>query len=442
MKPTSEMKPGADWDPLDPAALANPFAAHLRLRQECPVARSDRWGGFWTLTRYEDVIAAALDTDTFISGEKTTIPDSTGPGRPPRPPLEVDRPEHTHYRRLLAPYFSPERTGQLEPKIREIAIELLDAAIAERACDMVPAVAVPMPALVLCALLGLPAEDWSVLKHWTTEVIEAGRAGDSERHEQANDAMYAYVHSIVEGRREAKRDPQLDITSGLLELVVDGRRLDDDQITGVVRLLLQAGHNTTTNGLGSAFRYLGGHPEAQARLREDPALIPAAVDELLRAYSPAQFLARTVKREVDVRGQTLRPGDKVGLSWASANRDPGAFPDPERDRPRPRSEPARRVRLWDSSLPGRASRPSRDVRGGRGAARAHEPVRAGGTSARDWMAPHRAPLGPGPLRLSAPGLSFRYLPSGATQAGGPASQLRPHPPGPTDQPRPVRSASL
>ncbi|HUA02443.1 MAG TPA: cytochrome P450 [Solirubrobacteraceae bacterium] len=330
MEPQTRQLPVADWDPLDPAALADPFAAHARLRDKCPVARADRWGGFWTLMRHEDVIAAALDPETFISGEKTTIPDSTGADRPPRPPLEVDRPEHTHYRRLLAPYFSPERARQLEPSIRRIAGDLIDAAVAERECDLVPAVALPMPALVLCEVLGLPAEDWSFLKRWTTEVIEAGRAGASERHARANDAMYSYVHSVVEGRRTAGLDPAVDIITGLLELVVDGRQLDDGQVTGVVRLLLQAGHNTTTNGLGSSFRYLGAATAEQTRLREDPSLIPAAVDEILRAFSPAQFLARTVTREVEVSGRTLCPGDKVGLSWASANRDPEAFPHPDR----------------------------------------------------------------------------------------------------------------
>ncbi|MFZ0380673.1 MAG: cytochrome P450 [Solirubrobacteraceae bacterium] len=327
---TSRATHAADWDPLDPVAVEDPFGVHARLREGCPVARSERWGGFWSLMRHEDVIAAALDTETFISGEKTTIPDSTGPDRPPRPPLEVDRPEHTHYRRLLAPYFSAEQARRLEPRIREIAAQLIDAAIAAQECDLVPTVAVPMPALVLCALLGLPSEDWSFLKRWTTEVIEAGRAGEPERHARANDAIYSYVHGVVEGRRAVRLDPRVDIITGLLELEVDGRRLDDDRVTGVVRLLLQAGHNTTTNGLGSAFRYLGSVFDQQARLREDPVLIPAAVDELLRAFSPAQMLARTVTRDVEVCGQTLRRGEKVGLFWAAANRDPDVFPDPER----------------------------------------------------------------------------------------------------------------
>jgi cytochrome P450 len=327
---TSRAAPTADWDPLDPVAVEDPFGAHARLRERCPVARSHRWGGFWSLMRHEDVIAAALDTETFISGEKTTIPDSTGPDRPPRAPLEVDRPEHTHYRRLLAPYFSAEQARQLEPRIREIAAQLIDAAIAEQECDLVPTVAVPMPALALCALLGLPPDDWTFLKRWTTEVIEAGRAGEPERHARANDAIYSYVHGVVEGRRAASRDPRVDIITGLLELEVDGRQLDDDQVTGVVRLLLQAGHNTTTNGLGSAFRYLGSELDEQARLREDPAMIPGAVDELLRAFSPAQMLARTVTRDAEVHGQTLCRGEKVGLFWAAANRDPEVFPNPER----------------------------------------------------------------------------------------------------------------
>ncbi|HEX4012185.1 MAG TPA: cytochrome P450 [Solirubrobacteraceae bacterium] len=320
----------ADWDPLDPAAVADPFGAHADLRERCPVARSDRWGGFWGLTRYEDIVAVALDTETFISGEKTTIPDSTGPGRPPRPPLEADRPEHTHYRRLLAPYFSAQRARELEPEMRSIAAELIDAAVAAGECDLVPAVALPMPALVLCLLLGLPADDWSFLKRSTTEVIEAGRAGDVERHAHANDAMYGYVHAVVEARRAADLDPRRDLITGLLQPMGDGRRLDDDQVTGIVRLLLQAGHNTTTNGLGSAFRHLGSEVGEQDRLRANPGLIPTAVDEILRAFSPAQFLARTVTREVELHGQTLCPSDKLGLFWTAANRDPDVFADPDR----------------------------------------------------------------------------------------------------------------
>jgi cytochrome P450 len=115
-----------------------------------------------------------------------------------------------------------------------------------------------------------------------------------------------------------------------LELRVDGRLLDDNEVAGIIRLLLQAGHNTTTNGIGSAFRYLAVHGDEQARLRDDPSLVPTAVDEILRAVSPAQLLARTVEREVEIRGCPLHVGDKVGLFWASANRDPAAFDDPDR----------------------------------------------------------------------------------------------------------------
>jgi len=322
---TSRRTVPADWDPLADDAVADPIAAHARLREQCPGSFSDRWDGFWSLTRHEDVVAAALDTETFISGEKTTIPDSTGPGRPPRPPLEADRPEHTQYRRLLAPYFAPPRIAEWEPTIRAIAIELLEPAVRRRECDMIAELALPLPARVLCAFMGLPAADWIDLKRWTGDVIEGGRAGDTERHTRANDALYEYVRSIVAARRHESRDPSQDVIAGLIGVVIDGRPLNDDQITGVIRLLLQAGHNTTTNGIGSALRHLGTHPEAQDRLRAEPDRIPAAVDELLRAFTPAQLLARTVTRPIDVGGRTLEPGQKVCLFWASANRDPEAF---------------------------------------------------------------------------------------------------------------------
>jgi cytochrome P450 len=319
----------ADWDPLEPSAAADPLGAFADLRERCPVARSDRWGGFWALMRHDDIVAAALDTETFISGKKATIPDSTGPGRPPRPPLESDRPQHAQYRRLLAPYFSAQRVNESDARIRAIAAELVETAIAQGECDLVPVVALPMPALVLCVFLGLPTDDWSRLKSWSMAVIEAARSGDSGGHAAANDALYAYVQSVAEERRNAPRDASTDLITGLLELRVDGRLLGDNEVAGIIRLLLQAGHNTTTNGIGSAFRYLAAHGDEQTRLRADPSLIPTAVDEILRAFSPAQLLARTVEREVEIRGCPLHVGEKVGLFWASANRDPAAFDDPD-----------------------------------------------------------------------------------------------------------------
>jgi cytochrome P450 len=320
----------ADWDPMEPSAVADPLGAYADLRERCPVARSDRWGGFWALLRHEDIVAAALDTETFISSKKATIPDSTGPGRPPRPPLESDRPQHTQYRRLLAPYFSAGRVNESDARIRAIAAELIETAVARGECDLVPIVALPMPALVLCVFLGLPTDDWSKLKSWSMAVIDAARSGDPAGHADANDALYAYVTAVVEDRRKAPREASTDLITGLLELRVDGRRLDDNEVAGIIRLLLQAGHNTTTNGIGSAFRYLAVHVDEQARLRNDPSLVPTAVDEILRAFSPAQLLARTVEREVEIRGCPLHVGDKVGLFWASANRDPAAFDDPDR----------------------------------------------------------------------------------------------------------------
>jgi cytochrome P450 len=324
----TETTPRSDWDPLDPAVETDPTAEHARLRQECPVARTDRFGGFWTLTRYDDIVAAARDTGTFINSKKATIPDSA-PARPPRPPLESDPPEHGAYRQVLNPYFLPRRIRQFEPVIRQLARELLDEIVDHGPVDVVPAFANPFPAGVLCAFLGLPRDDWSRIKNWANDVLGAARAGDAAAQDRANQVIYDYVADAVADRRARPRDPAADLISGLIAARIDGGRLSEDGVTGVVRLLLQAGHGTTTNGVGSAFRYLAEHPGQQRRLREQPAGIALFVEEVLRLWTPARFLARTATRDVEIGGRLIGAGEKVALMWSSGNRDETVFPGPD-----------------------------------------------------------------------------------------------------------------
>lgn len=313
-----------DWDPLAPGVERDPTEEHARLRQECPVAHSDRWGGFWTLFRYEDVVAAAKDTTTFISSQKATLPDST-PSRPPRPPLESDPPEHGGYRRLLNPYFSPGRLAAFEPQVAQLAGELLQKLVGGEH-DAVAEFTSPYPAGVLCAFLGLPREDWTSLKSWAGEILAAARDGDQARLRDANQAIYDYVGNVVADRARHAGDPETDVLSGLLAAHEDGPRLTLDGVTGVIRLLLQAGHGTTTNAVGSAFRQLAEDPAEQRRLRAEPARIAGFVEEVLRLWSPARLLARTAARDVRIRDRDIRAGEKVALMFSSANRDEDVFP--------------------------------------------------------------------------------------------------------------------
>jgi cytochrome P450 len=325
---TTETPLHPDWDPLDPSVERDPTDEHARLRRECPVAHTDRFGGFWTLTRHEDIVAAAKDTDTFISSQKATIPDSAA-SRPARPPLEADPPEHGEYRQVLNPYFAPRKIRQFEPVIRELAGELVQQVIDRGEADVVPDFAYPYPATVLCAFLGLPREDSANLKGWANEVLGAARKGDAGAQNEANQRIYDYVAGAVAERQANLRDPGEDLISGLLSAHVGDGKLTEDGVTGVVRLLLQAGHGTTTNASGSAFRYLAEHPEEQDRLRQDPSSIPLFIEEVLRMWTPARLLARTASRDTEVGGRQIRKGDKVALMWASGNRDEAAYPDPD-----------------------------------------------------------------------------------------------------------------
>jgi cytochrome P450 len=326
MSPVAPEPRTPDWDPLSLDVEPDPTGAHARLRRECPVAYSDRFGGFWTLTRYDDVVAVARDVDTYRSSEKTTIPDSA-PGRPPRPPLESDPPEHSDYRRVLNPYFLPRRMRALEPAIRRLADELLDGIVGRGPVDFVTHFSNPYPVSVLCAFLGLPQEHWAQIKAWANDVLRAGRAEDRPAQLEANRKFYAYVEAVVEQRAAGRRDPRDDVISGLLSAHVNGSSLSHDGVAGVIRLLLQAGHGTTTNGLGSAVRYLAEDPQLQAQIRQNPGMVPLFVEEVLRMWTPARLLARTASRDTNIHGRTIRKGEKIALMWSAANRDASVFDD-------------------------------------------------------------------------------------------------------------------
>jgi cytochrome P450/ferredoxin-NADP reductase len=314
-----------DWDPLDPVEGPEPTGAHERLRDKCPVAWSDRFGGFWALSRYNDVVGAAGDTPTYSSAQKATIPDSTGADRPPRPPLETDPPDHGEYRTLLNRYFAPLRIRVVEPAIRRTARALIGAAVSSGEVEAVASMSYPMPAQVLCIFLGIPTDDAEDIKRMANEVLKAGRDGDLEAHKRANDRIYAYIDTLVAERRVNPQDADDDLVSGLLDAGIGGRSVTDEEASSILRLLLQAGHGTTSNAIGSILRFLSENPEEQRRLRADPRLIVPAIEEILRLWSPARLLARTTTCPVRVHDQEIPEDSKVALLWSAANRDSQVF---------------------------------------------------------------------------------------------------------------------
>lgn len=313
-----------EWDPFAPQALSDPPASWRWLREEAPLAWSRRQGGFWVVSRFDDCVTVARDAERFSNagGPQFGVP---------RPPLEVDRPLHTVFRRILQPFFAKERIALLEPRVRGFVGELLAPVLAAGGGDLAGAFTYPLPVRVLCAWLGLPDSEWAYLKGVAEELYNAeeGRGDDPATVARCSEALYAYSRRLVRDRLAQPRDPALDLVSGLLAAAESGYAVREEDAVQVVRLLLVAGHNSTTGALGNAILQLAAHADVQRRLREEPELIPKAVEEFLRLEPSVQAMPRWARCDVVLHGRRARAGDKLMLLWASANRDPAHFPDPD-----------------------------------------------------------------------------------------------------------------
>ena len=317
-----------DWDPSDPAVQADPFTAHERLRARCPVAHSNQWGGFWTLTKYEDIRQVSADRDNFTATLRTIVPSSPRKGLLPRYPLQADPPEQVTYRRALGPYFAERNVAYLEPSIREMTAALLAPLLTGEPVDVVTHYTEEVPVRALCRFVGLDDAEAARLKALSFQYVEAVQGQDLPVASRLSEEIDAFAIGLVDDRKRAPREPATDVTSGLLAARIDGRSFSDIEVAGMIRTLLIGGHTVPKNFLGSALRYLAEHPELQQRLRDQPSLLMAAIDEMLRLFSPNQALARTTTKDVCIRGQTIPAGQPVALLFLSANRDEEIFPDP------------------------------------------------------------------------------------------------------------------
>jgi cytochrome P450 len=298
-------------EPFDPAFLADPYPIYRRLRDEDPVHREATGG--WLLTRYDDVTRALRDYDTFSSS-----PMNMGaPGF--KFLIGSDPPDHTRLRRLVNRPFHPAAIAALEPRIRAICSSLVDElceANAGGTADLIEHVGEPLPVIVIAELLGIPPERRSDFKRWSDAML-GGLSPDFDRAAGALAAMemFSYFNEVIEARRT---DPGTD----LISLLVGGSEpLNTMELQMFCMLLLVAGNETTTNLVSNGALALFSHPEAVARLRDEPALIPAAIEEVLRYDAPVQSLMRVTTREVELHGVTIPRGAGVGVVYASANRD-------------------------------------------------------------------------------------------------------------------------
>ena len=314
-----------DYDLFDPDYVGDPYSVWAALRETCPVAHSDRYGGSWLTTTYDDVTRVARDPEHFSSRNVSVIPppDDTEESLLPAglPPIQADPPVHTWTRRVLLPWFSNTRVAGYEPYTRELCRELLDGFAGAGHADAAADYAKQIPVRVIGKILGIPEDRSDTFIEWVRGVLEF--ANDGERRNRAQIESISYFLGEMEARRSGDGT---DLISEMLRTEVDGQQIPDEFILGTVALTLIAGLDTTWSALGSMLWHLATHPDDTRRLVTEPELLPTAIEEMLRAYSPVT-MARIVAEDTEVHGCPMKAGDRVILNFPAANRDPDAFPD-------------------------------------------------------------------------------------------------------------------
>jgi cytochrome P450 len=322
---------------LDPEVLANPYPLYKRLRDESPVLW-DPYLHAWVVTRYADV------TDVLMRFKAARTPSASKLvelGMEELAPLArvmvrqmlfLDPPEHGRVRRLAAAAFTPRRVAHLRDHIQSIADSLIDAVFDAGSMDVMADVANPLPAIVTAEMLGLPSSDHEVLKHWSADFAEMlgnfqHNPGRTAQVLRSLEEMTAYFHDAI--RRHAVH-PTQGLLHALAAAEVDGDRLSEDEVVANVIVTMVGGQETTTNLIGNGLLTLLRHPVALNRLRDDPRLMPSAVEELLRFESPSQHTARLAPADTSIGGHRIAAGQAVISVMGAANRDPQRFPDPDR----------------------------------------------------------------------------------------------------------------
>lgn len=323
-----------DFDPLAQETFDSPHETYRRLRASCPVAHSSAYGGFWALTRYEDVKAAAANPGLFISSVRAVVPSDPRGTR--RPPLNFDAPLHTPYRRAIDRTLGKRRLDQMAPRIREHAARELQPLLERGRGDIALEFGAVYPACVAGEWLNLESTTVRELGAVANDWVQAWRVRDIATVNRTSDWMYGLARSLLADRRQHPRSAREDPASSLLEQRYEGEELDEEHMVGALRQSLVVGLVAPPLLLGGISVHLSRDPGLQDELRQRPALILSALEEFLRLYTPYRGFARTVSRPTELHGRRIRPAEPVTLVYASANRDEAVFENPDEfriDRP-------------------------------------------------------------------------------------------------------------
>jgi cytochrome P450 PksS len=317
---------------------ADPYPFYARLRAEAPVCRValPGRGTAWLVTRYDDVLAALKD-ERLVKDKQNALTAEQAAKQPwvpamfkplERNMLDLDAPDHTSLRALVHKAFSPRLIERMQERIQTLADELLDAVQGEGRMDLVRDYALPIPTTIIAQMLGVPVEDRHKFHRWSRTIVASNPSGWGMLKAIPNAiAFLRYIRKLIETRRA---NPHDDLISALVSAEEAGDQLSEDELVAMVFLLLVAGHETTVNLIGNGMLALLEHPDQIEKLRDDPELIHAAVEELLRYASPVETATERYAREdITVAGVTIPRGEMVFAVLASANRDERQFENPD-----------------------------------------------------------------------------------------------------------------
>ncbi|WP_437950030.1 cytochrome P450 [Sorangium sp. So ce296] len=324
---------------LAPEVIENPHPHYAELREGAPVCQVEP-NGFWAVSRYDDVVYVLKHPELF-SSRTSEVRRSLLDERLLREPLLIgdtsllrsDPPDHTQMRKLISGAFTPRAIARIEARVRDIATEHIDRILAQDTFDMMEDLAVPLPVTVIAEMLGVDPSLRADFKRWSDDTINVPAGSqplsdeEVERILRSRREMRAYFHEMIADR---KRRPREDLISDIVRGEVEHGVLTEDDVLDMVVLLLVAGNETTTNLIGNGTLTLLEHPDALRRLREEPALIPGFIEEVLRYEGPVRLLTRRATQDVTLSGVTIPEGATVLPLVAAANRDPAQFPDPDR----------------------------------------------------------------------------------------------------------------
>ncbi|MHA7600257.1 cytochrome P450 [Alicycliphilus sp. T452] len=304
------------WDPQAPEVQRDQRAAYDRLRERCPLAHSE--SQHWSVLRHAEVMRVLDDHATFSSAVSAH----------PAVPNGYDQPEHTAYRRALDPFFAPERMARFEPVCRALSSTTVQEALALGGeLEITQEFALPFAVRVQSAFLGWPTLLQDELLGWLRRSHAATRSGDRAQ----TSAVAQEFEDLVERVRQARRDapPTQDVSSELMHTRVDDRLLDLRELASVLRNWTVGEVGTIAASIGILMHWLASHPDWQQRLREQPALLPTAIDEVLRIDGPLVSNRRITTRATELGGCPLPAGSRLSVNWIAANRDPRVFGDPD-----------------------------------------------------------------------------------------------------------------